>query len=60
MGYVHHAINEYQLGLDVQHFLWPVYYIVILIILNYLHGSFNLGLHVIILRGSFKLHTQVV
>ena len=24
---MHHAINEYQLRLDVQHFLWPVYYI---------------------------------
>ena len=24
MGWVHHAINEYQLGLDVQHFFWPV------------------------------------
>ena len=23
----HHAINEYQLRLDVQCFLWPVYYI---------------------------------
>ena len=23
-----HAINEYQLRLDVQHFLWPAYYIV--------------------------------
>ena len=22
-----HAINEYQLRLDVQRFLWPVYYI---------------------------------
>ena len=21
----HHAINEYQLRLDVQHFLWPLY-----------------------------------
>ena len=27
---MHHTINEYQLRLDVQHFLWPVYYIVIL------------------------------
>ena len=27
---MHHAINEYQLRLDVQRFLWPVYYIVIL------------------------------
>ena len=26
LGYVHHAINEYQLRLDVQRFLWPVYY----------------------------------
>ena len=25
----YHAINEYQLRLDVQRFLWPVYYIVI-------------------------------
>ena len=24
---MHHAINEYQLRLDVQDFLWPVYYI---------------------------------
>ena len=24
---MHHAINEYQLRLDVQRFLWPVYYI---------------------------------
>ena len=33
-----HAINEYQLRLDVQRFLWPVYYIVILyyIILYYI------------------------
>ena len=22
---MHHAINKYQLRLDVQHFLWPVY-----------------------------------
>ena len=22
---MHHAINEYQLRLDIQHFLWPVY-----------------------------------
>ena len=21
----HHVINKYQLRLDVQHFLWPVY-----------------------------------
>ena len=27
---MHHAINEYQLRLDVQCFLWPAYYIVIL------------------------------
>ena len=27
--------NEYQLILDVQHFLWPVYYII------YIKGSFN-------------------
>ena len=26
----HHAINEYQLRLDVQRFLWPVYYIIYL------------------------------
>ena len=26
---MHHAINEYQLRLNVQWFLWPVYYIVI-------------------------------
>ena len=26
---VHHAINEYQLGLDVQRFLWPVNYIIL-------------------------------
>ena len=26
---MHHAINEYQLRLDVQRFLWPVYYIAI-------------------------------
>ena len=25
-GYVHHAINKYQLRLDVQCFLWPAYY----------------------------------
>jgi len=24
LGYVHLAINKYQLRLDVQHFLWPV------------------------------------
>ena len=28
-GLVHHAINEYQLSLDVQCFLWPVYYIIL-------------------------------
>ena len=27
---MHHDINKYQLRLDVQRFLWPVYYIVIL------------------------------
>ena len=27
---MYHAINEYQLRLDVQHFLWSVYYIAIL------------------------------
>ena len=37
MGYVHHAINEYQLRLDVQRFLWPAYYII-------LRGSFTLHL----------------
>ena len=36
MGQMLHAINEYQLGLDVQCFLWPVYY---LIILYYLKAS---------------------
>ena len=30
---VHHAINKYQLRLDVQLILWPTY-------LYYLHGSF--------------------
>ena len=35
------TINEYQLRLDVQHFLWPAHYII---------------LHVFILRESFKLH----
>ena len=35
-GLVHHAINEYQLSLDVQRFLWPVYYII-------LPGSFISG-----------------
>ena len=25
---MHHAINEYQLRLDVQCFLWPVYYLI--------------------------------
>ena len=24
---MHHAVNKYQLKLDIQHFLWPVYYI---------------------------------
>ena len=24
---MHHAINEYQIRLDVQRFLWPMYYI---------------------------------
>ena len=28
-GKVHHAINEYQLRLDVQRFLWPVNYLFI-------------------------------
>ena len=28
---VYHAINEYQLRLDVQRFLWPVYYIALII-----------------------------
>ena len=32
---MHHAINEYQLRLDVQRFLWPVYYIVRLYYLCY-------------------------
>ena len=27
---MHHAINEYQPRLDVQHFLWPVYYYIVL------------------------------
>ena len=27
---MHHAINEYQLRLDVQRFLWPAYYLFIL------------------------------
>ena len=31
---MHHAINEYQLRLNVQRFLWPVYYIVYYIILS--------------------------
>ena len=37
---VHHAINEYQLGLDVQRFLWPVYYIK-LFILYYITSKVN-------------------
>ena len=41
-----YAINEYQLRLDAQCILWPVYYII--------------DLHYIfILRGSFKLHLGV-
>ena len=27
--YIHYAINKYQLGLDVQRFLWPVCYIIL-------------------------------
>jgi len=27
---MHHAVNEYQLRLDVQWFLWPVNYIITL------------------------------
>ena len=38
LGKVHHDINEYQLRLDVQRFLWPVYYITYLFI--YLRGSY--------------------
>ena len=34
---MHHAINRYQLRLDVQRFLWPVY----IVILYYLHGSLS-------------------
>ena len=37
--------NKYQLRLDVQHFLWPEYYIM-LAILFILHGSFKLHLGV--------------
>ena len=32
---MHHASNEYQLRLDVQRFLWAVYYI------NYIYGQSN-------------------
>ena len=39
------CINKYQLRLDVQLFLWPVYYIM-LYYLYYLHGSFKLHLGV--------------
>ena len=31
---MHHAINECQLRLDVQRFLWPVYYISYIILYN--------------------------
>ena len=37
---MHHAINEYQLRLDAQRFLWPVNYIALFI----LRGSFILHL----------------
>ena len=61
LGQVHHAINEYQLRLDVKRFLWPVYYIVILYyagpliscILGCNHACFNFSrLH----SGSPTLH----
>ena len=32
---MHHAINEYQLGLDVQSFLWPVYYLSYIILFTW-------------------------
>ena len=35
---MNHAINKYQLRLDVQAFLWPVYQLI------YLHRSFKLHL----------------
>ena len=47
LGWVHRAINEYQLRLDVQRFLWTVNYIKYIT----LHGSFKLHL------GSWSTET---
>ena len=43
---MHHAINEYQLRLDVQHFLWPVYYIILYYIIYAGPSSCILGCNI--------------
>ena len=52
------GLPKFQLKLDVQHFLWPVYYISYIITLYYA-GRLSCILGCNYLRWSFKLHLGV-
>ena len=53
-----HAINQYQLRLDVQHFLWPVYLFIYTGSLSHILGCNYVSMYVCTVLSRASAHTR--